>query len=281
LVAERLRGPQIGARSRLAYLKQRLRDLYEFRHLVRYLASSQLQVERVSFTFGFLWWLVDPLLMIAIWTFIIVGILQRGQTVSAVPFPIFLMAAMLPWQFFVRSVSLGVSVTLTKESQMRQIAFPRAVYPVSVTLAESVKLLLAIVIFPIAALAFGQSLSPVQLLALPLIPILVIITVGISWFFAALNVVFRDTQRLLGVLFRLWMFLSPVVYSLTFIPVRFRPIYELNPMCWILVCFREILVYHHIPGPSAFVGAIAAAVVTATVGFVVFHLHEPRFARLN
>jgi ABC-type polysaccharide/polyol phosphate export permease len=164
---------------------------------------------------------------------------------------------------------------------MRQIAFPRAVYPLSIALAESAKLLLAIAIFPIVALAFGQSLSPVQLLALPLIPIMVTITVGICWFFAALNFVFRDTQRLLGVLFRLWLFLSPVIYSLAIVPPRFRAIYELNPMVWILVCFREVLLYHHVPGLTEIGGALIAAVVTATIGFVFFHIHEPRFARLN
>ena len=86
LVAERVRGPQTGVRSRLAYLVQRVRDLYEFRYLVRYLASSALQVERVSFAFGFLWWLLDPLLMIAIWTVVIVGILGRGHG-SGEPLP--------------------------------------------------------------------------------------------------------------------------------------------------------------------------------------------------
>jgi ABC-type polysaccharide/polyol phosphate export permease len=191
------------------------------------------------------------------------------------------MAAMLPWQYMNRSVNLGVSVTFNKELQMRQISFPRAVFPLSAALAETAKLLLAIAIFPFVALAFGQSLSPVELLAVPLIPIIMIITVGISWFLSALNFVFRDTQRFLGVLFRLWLFLSPVIYALTLVPARFRPIYELNPMCWILVCFRQILVYHQVPGVSAWAGAIAAAVVTATIGFVYFHIQEPRFARLN
>ncbi len=72
MVADRLRGPQVGARSRLAYQVQRVRDLYEFRYLVRYLASATLQVERVSFGFGFLWWLLDPILMVALWTFVVV-----------------------------------------------------------------------------------------------------------------------------------------------------------------------------------------------------------------
>lgn len=280
MVAERIRGPQIGARSRLAYLMQRVRDLYEFRYLVRYLALSTLQVERVSFTFGFLWWLLDPLLMIVIWTFVISGILGRGLQVSY-PFPLFLMSAMLPWQFFVRAVRNGVSLTHAKELQMRQISFPRAVFPLSNTLAESVKLLLALALFPIAALAFGQSLSPVQLLALPLIPILVTITVGISWFLSALNFVFRDTERLLGVLFRLWMFLSPVIYAVSLVPARFRAIYELNPVVFILQCFRDVLLYHQIPSTSAIAGATTAAIVCATVGFVYFHIQEPRFARLN
>jgi len=121
----------------------------------------------------------------------------------------------------------------------------------------------------------------VQLLALPLVPILITTTVGIAWFFAALNCVFRDTSRLLGIIFRLWFFLSPVLYSLATVPQRFRAIYELNPMCFILQCFRGVLLYHQVPPAQYIGGAIAMAVVTATVGFVFFHIHEPRFARLN
>ena len=270
----------MGVRSRLAYLTQRARDLYEFRYLVRYLASSALQVERVSFAFGFVWWLLDPLLMIGIWTLVISGILGRGHAVGY-PFPLFLMAAMLPWQFMVRAVRNGVSMTHAKELQMRHISFPRAVFPLSNTLAESVKLLIALALFPLAALAFGQSLSPVQLLAIPLIPILITITVGLSWFLAALNFSFRDTDQLLGVLFRLWMFLSPIIYAISLVPHRFRAIYELNPMVFILQCFRDVLLYHQVPSATTVVGAITAAIVTATVGFVYFHIQEPRFARLN
>jgi ABC-2 type transport system permease protein len=77
------------------------------------------------------------------------------------------------------------------------------------------------------------------------------------------------------------MFLSPVIYQLDLVPHRFRAIYELNPMCWILVCFREVLLYHQIPSPASIGAIIAAAVVTASIGFVFFHIQEPRFARLN
>jgi lipopolysaccharide transport system permease protein len=288
VVAERINGPQIGARSRVGYLKQRVRDLYEFRYLVRYLASSALQVERVSFGFGFLWWLLDPILMIALWTFVVVGILARGHGLSGdYPFALFIMAAMLPWQFFVRATRNSVSKTVTQELAMRQIAFPRAVFPLSITFAEAVKLLLAFALFPVAALAFGESLSPVQLLAIPLMPILMAITVGIAWFLSALNFVFRDTERMISILFRLWFFLSPVLYSLypiggsVSVPARFRRIYELNPMTFILQCFRDVLLYHVVPPPSAIGGSIAMAIGCLTVGFVFFHVHEPRFARLN
>ncbi len=164
---------------------------------------------------------------------------------------------------------------------MRRIAFPRAVFPLSNTLAESVKLLLALAMIPLAGLAWGESLSPVQLLVLPLMPILIIIVVGLAWFFSALNFVFRDTERLLGILLRLWMFVSPIFYSLANVPSRLRRLYELNPMSFILECFRQVLLYHHIPSLTNIGGAIVAAVVTATIGFVFFHIHEPRFARLN
>lgn len=164
---------------------------------------------------------------------------------------------------------------------MRPIAFPRAVFPLSNTLAESVKLLLALALFPFAALAFGESLSPVQLLALPLLPILIAITVGIGWFLSALNFVFRDTDRMLSIVFRLWFFLSPVIYSLATVPARFRKVYELNPLTFILQDFRAVLLYHQVPPTSFVLGAIGMAVVCLSVGFVFFHIHEPRFARLN
>lgn len=279
MVTQRLSGPQIGARSRFAYLVQRGRDLYEFRYLVRYLASSALQVERVSFAFGFLWWLLDPILMVTLWTFIIT--IVRGRTGDVYPIPLFLMSAMLPFQFMMRASRNSVSLTLSKELQMRQISFPRAVFTLSNTLAESVKLLLALALFPLLALAFGQSLSPVQLLALPLMPILMAITVGVGWFLSALNFVFRDTESLLNVAFRLWLFLSPVFYTLDQLPPRLQPIFELNPMTFILECFRDVLLYHQVPPPQYVGAAIAAGIITATVGFVFFHIKEPRFARLN
>jgi len=282
MVAERLRGPQTGVHARLNYQKQRVRDLYEFRHLVRYLASSALRVERVSFAFGFLWWLLDPLLQIVIWTVVIVDILGRGHALFGnYPFSLAIMTTMLPFMFFARTVRNSVAMLHYKELQMRRIAFPRAVFPLSNTIAESAKLLLAVAVIPIVALAWGESLSPVQLLVIPLMPILMAITVGLAWFFSALNFVFPDTERLLNVLLRLWMFISPIFYTLAFMRPHLRRLVELNPLSFVLECFRQVLLYHHIPSLTNIGGALIAAVVTLTVGFVVFHIYEPRFARLN
>ena len=126
----------------------------------------------------------------------------------------------------------------------------------------------------------GESLSPVQLLAVPLMPILMTITVGIAWFFSALNFVFRDTERLLSVLFRLWMFVSPVFYSLAMVPARFRASTS-SIRCAsssnAFAMFSSTTAYR-LPRSSR--GRLHG-VVTATIGFVFFHIHEPRFARLN
>ncbi len=111
---------------------------------------------------------------------------------GAYPFALFLMAAMLPWQFFVRVARNSVTMTRSKELAMRQIAFPRAVYPLSNTLAESVKLLLALALFPLAALAsLDRVCHRCSCSSCLSCPILIAITVGIAWFLAALNFVFR------------------------------------------------------------------------------------------
>lgn len=256
-----------------------LRDLHEFRYLVRYLVASSLQTERVTMLFGFLWWLLDPLFLLVIYSIVMNIILRRG-TIDGYSYPIFLLAAILPWEFAVRAARNSIVQTYAKEREMRQVAFPRAVVPLSITLAEFVKLLFALALYPFVALLFGAHLSAVVLLAIPLSVFLLLFTLGLVLTLSAVNFFFRDVDKLTVHGFRLWFFLSPALYSVSMVPARLRVWYQLNPFAPMLEAFRGVLLLHHVPSIEQFGVIAGVSVAAAAVGLVFFQRCEPAFAKV-
>lgn len=259
---------------------QRFRELYDFRYLVRYLVVSSLQTERVTMVFGYLWWLLHPLLLLAIYSVVMDIVLGRGSA-DGYPYPIFILAAIVPWEFSVRACRNSIIETYTKERQMRQIAFPRSVVPLSTSLAEFVKLLVALALLPFVLLAFGGHLSWIFLLVFPLALLLLLLTLGLAFFLSAINFFFRDIDKLAVHGFRLWFFVSPGLYSVNMVPERFRTWYELNPFAPMLESFRAVLLLHEIPNLTR-LGAVAGVSITATlIGLWFFQRCESQFAKLG
>jgi ABC-type polysaccharide/polyol phosphate export permease len=255
----------------------RTRDIYRFRHLVRYLVSTSLRTENVGTVFGFLWWLLDPLLLMAVYTVLIDVVLRRGGP----NYPLFVLAAILSWEFFVRSTRNSMGFTLQKERAMRQVAFPKSVVPLSATLAEGVHFLMALVLFLVFALPFGIYPSPLALLAIPIAAIQFLFTLGVAFFLAALNMFFRDANHLSDYVFRLWFYLSPGLYAATLIPDRYRTLYDLNPFATLFNSFRDVLLDHRLPDFAALGGVAGVSVVVLLLGYLYFISVEPSFAKVD
>jgi lipopolysaccharide transport system permease protein len=256
---------------------RRTKDVYRFRHLVRYLVSASLRTENVGTVFGFLWWLLDPLLLMAVYTVLIDVVLRRGGA----NYPLFVLAAILSWEFFVRATRNSMGFTLQKERAMRQVAFPKSVIPLSATLAEGVHLLIALGLFLVFALPFGIYPSPLALLAIPIAAVELLFALGFAFFLAGLNMFFRDANHLSDYLFRFWFYLSPGLYSETLIPDRYRTLFDLNPFATFFNSLRDVLLDHRLPDFAALGAVTGVSLVVLVAGYLYFISVEPSFAKVD
>ena len=268
--------PSIPRESVLAQRIRYLRELYGWRPLIRYLTGSSLRVESVNLSFGFLWWCLDPLLQMLVYTLVISVVLGRGTP----NYPLFVMCAMLPWQFFVRATRNSIADTREKTRNMRQVAFPRAVIPLAATFAELIRVIAALGLFLVFAIPFGVTPSPTALLAVPLLALLVTTALGFAFFLSAFNLFVRDTEQAMAHVFRLWMFLAPVLYSTDRVPARFRLLFELNPLAGTLEGFRSVLFFHQVPAALPLIADAAGSLALLAVGFAFFVATERAFAKL-
>ena len=268
--------PPIPRRSLLRDARDDLRGLVRYRHLLRYLVRSSLRTENANTVFGFLWWILDPLLQMAVYVLFIGVILGRGGE----DFPIFVLTAIIAWELFSKATVDSVTTTVRKESSMRQVAFPKSVLPISRILAAGVHFLAGYAVLLVVAVPFGIYPSAYALLGLPIALVLLVFTLGVSFFLSAVNVFFRDTTKLIRYVFRMWFYLSPGLYAVSQVPAGFRSIYELNPFATFFTAFRDVVMYHRLPDIGALAILLGVSVVILGLGYLFFVRLEPWFAKL-
>lgn len=253
-----------------------LRDLARYRHLLRSLVSSSLRTENSNTVLGFLWWILDPLLLASVYVVLVGVILGRGGE----DFPIFVLTAIIAWEFFVKSTRNAASTTVRRERTMRQVAFPKSVIPLSSALAGAVHFTAGFGVLLVVAIPFGITPSVIALLAIPVAVVQLAFTLGVAYFLSALNVFFRDTEKLTGYLFRVWFYLSPALYPVTLVPERFRDVYELNPFATFFTAYRSVVMEHEVPDLAALGVVAGASAVVLVLGYAFFVRLQPWFVKL-
>jgi lipopolysaccharide transport system permease protein len=265
--------------SRWDRVTHELRELWAFRHLVRHLVSTTLRAELSSSTLGFLWWFLDPLLLMGVY-YVFIGLILRRDV--APHYPLFVLAAIISWEFFAKSITRTMGSTIAKEGSMRQVAFPRSAIPVAAVLTEAIHFAFAIGLFVAVLPLFGLKPGPIALLAIPIALLELVFALGMSFLFATANVFFRDVKHLTDHVFWLWFHLSPAIYPAVLFPARFRRIFELNPFANLFDVFRSVLMYNQIR-TSAFLplGLLGVAfLLVLAVGFVCFVEGSRSFAKV-
>lgn len=254
-----------------------LRTLKRYRGLLRYLVHASLRTENIGTVFGFLWWLLDPLLLMLVYVVLVSTIFHR----STQNFPIFLMCAMLPWEAFTEAISSGMLTTIGKHKAMSQIAFPRAILPLAATGTAAVHLVVVLPFLLAGAAAYGYIPSLYFLYVIPIGLIELMLALGFAYFFAGLNVVFRDVQHFINPILRMWFFMSPGLYPITQIPEHWRHYFLLNPIAEIFFGYRDAILYHQFLPMHQFVYALVFSVVVLAAGYLSFVRLEPSFAKID
>ena len=187
---------------------------------------------------GVFWSLMVPLAQMLVFTFLF----HRVLPLDIPNYPVFVFSGLLVWNWF--SVSLGQSAGAITEHRelIRRPGFPVSILPVVTVSTNLVHFLLAVPILLIFNALAGGSLTA-ALLALPLV-ILVqfLLTLGLAYLLATLNVTFRDTQHLISVVLMLMFYVTPVFYSPTAVPEEYRSIYGLNPLVHLIEAYRALVI---------------------------------------
>ncbi len=258
-----------------------VREVADYTDLLRNLVVRDLKVRYRGSIFGFAWSLLNPLLMMAVFT-LVFQVLAQYDEIHLYPF--FLMAALVPWLFTAQALTSAMRSITSNAQLIKKVYFPRELLPMSAVLASFVNFVLAFVIFWLIGLLFGVGNSSAMLM-IPLIMLLQLaLVMGLSLILAMANVFFRDTEHLVEVGLLAWFFLTPIFYPISFVPnVTFlgldvhRWVFMLNPMATLTTDYRFAIMFGSFPIRHTIVTIVVAAVALG-FGWWVFRRFAHRFA---
>ena len=261
-----------------------LRDLWVYRELVLFLTWRDILVRYKQTVLGAAWAVIQPVIQMVVFTFIFSN--AAGLSSEGVPYPIFNFTALLPWGLFSKAMNDAGRSLVSNRNMITKIYFPRLTIPVASVLAGLVDFAIAFVVYVFIILFYIFSPSSTYtfkftpaLFALPAFVVLALIaTLGVSLWFSAMNVIYRDVGHILPFLTQIWFFVTPIVYSASVVSQKWQIVYALNPLTGVVEGFRWCLLgVHSLPWPLLAVSALVAVILLVS-GLVYFRNMERTFA---
>lgn len=252
-----------------------LREVWAYRDLLLTLTMKDVKVRYKQTVIGAVWAILQPVIMMMIFT-IIFGRLAQIPS-DGHPYPIFVFAALLPWMFFANAVSTSGNSLVNASELVSKIYFPRLIIPMSsigVCLVDfSVSMLVLLVLMVIYDVSWT-----VQLLMMPVVMSgVVICVVGMGALLSALTVSYRDVRFVIPFVVQIWMFLTPVVYGVRFIPDEYQWLILINPMTGYIEAFRSAVLGSPINWFALGV-SLLLSLLLLICGAIYFRKVERRFA---
>ncbi|MSQ27127.1 MAG: ABC transporter permease [Dehalococcoidia bacterium] len=247
---------------------EHLRELYAYRELVKNLVVRDLKLRYRNSALGFLWCLLNPLLMMVVFTIVFTVLLTNN---SIQHFPVFILTGILAWNLHTTALLGAINSVVGNAALVQKVYFPREVLPIATVLSNAVNFLLSLVVLFGMIMLYRVPLSATVLLLPLVILVQVVFTVGLALFLAAVNVYFRDTASVLETLMLAWFFLTPIFYRIEDVfPLYSRLMYVLNPPASFIAAYRDILYYGGMTNLDFFSRTAATSLLVLVAGYVFF-----------
>lgn len=255
--------------------------LWQRRHLLRVLTASNLKRQGKNTTLGYLWWLLDPMLMTAVYFLLVAVVFKHGKENQ--PFVLFVLCGLLAWKAFADSVSQSVRSIVGQAGIVRSISFPKGILPLSFVFSNAIFFAVALLIAVGLGLLYGPTYGTwpnIYYLFLPVVICLqVLFTVGVAVIMAAMGVLFKDTGNIVGHLLRVWYFMSPGLYSPAHVPKEYLSLFEMNPFCGLMTAYRDILMHGRMPNLGDLTYVLVAGLISCSIGLLLFNRLETRLVQ--
>lgn len=258
------------------WVSLQLRELWEFRELLFFLAWRDVKVRYKQTVLGAAWALIQPFFTMLIFS-IFFGRLA-GVPSDGIEYPLFAFAALVPWTYFAYVLTQSADSLVSNANLIKKVFFPRLIIPFSGVCAGLVDFLLAFFLL-LGMMAYYHRAPGLAIVFLPLFVLLAITTaLGVGLWLSALNVQFRDVRYTLTFITQAWMLATPIGYPSSLLSEPYRSLYGLNPMAGVVEGFRwSLLGTANPPGAIVAISALASACILVS-GAYYFRRMEKSFA---
>jgi lipopolysaccharide transport system permease protein len=258
------------------WARLRLGELWEFRELVFFFIWRDVKVRYKQTVLGAAWAIIQPLFTMAIFS-IFFGRLANVPS-DGLPYPLFALAGLVPWLFFMNGLSHGANSLVENEKLIKKVFFPRMIVPVSSVLAGLVDFAVASSLL-VLAMAYYGVLPGAQIALLPFFVLLgAVAAMGVALWLSALNVQFRDVRYVVPFLGQVWMFATPIAYPTSLLNPSWQLVYAMNPMVGVVDGIRWSLLGTGGPEWGVYAVSTAVAVTMLVTGAFFFRRVERSFA---
>lgn len=274
-----------------------LREVLASRDLLLNLTLREVRGQYKRTVFGRLWSLANPLSAMLVYTFVFYFVLRSrptpGDPSGLDIFAVWLLCALLPWTFFSTVVNTGMASLVANSGLIQKVYFSRIVLPLAYVGSAGVNWLFEMGVLVAILFIVGSFVLPWLPLVIVAMVLLAVFGAGVALALSVANVYFRDTQYFVGILLQIWFYLTPIIYPVQLIgvqsqklggllgtPIMLLDVYRWNPMERFVSVFRQLLYDNRWPDLGDCFFCVVAAVVSFSLGVLIFRRNERRLAEV-
>ena len=265
----------------LELIGEGFREIWSHRQLTRYLVRADLKKAGSDTLLGNVWWILDPLLQMAVYVILVSVIFRSGKP----DYPLFVFAAVLPWKWFASAVNEGIMSVTSRERIIKQVKFPKIVLPVAAAVGGIVNFLFGLIpLFSLMILFYSDRISPYLLLIPVVAAVQFVFSLATAIFVSAVNVFFRDIANVARHGLRLWFYLSPALYTFDQVQGKGGAIvdvlFSINPWTPLFESYRAVIYGKAMPNWSGLAVVLVVSLVLLGLATLFFKRVEPAFAKV-
>ncbi|RNA67592.1 ABC transporter permease [Alteribacter keqinensis] len=249
-------------------MRNYLTELIKRKDLLVYLVKSGLKAENRNSYLGYFWWLLDPLLNVLVYFFLIAIVLGRGGDDKA-QYAVYLVIGLVVWRWMNTTVTTSAKSIMKYSSIINQVYLPKSIFPLSMTFTQGFNFVFGLVVVAVFLAVFGV-VPGWQIIYLPFIILVqLLFLLALSLFVAYICVFIRDIDNILSHILRVFFYASPIIWMGRELPEQYALFVQLNPVATIIESYRAIIMYQSNPH---FIGLLIIAVIsTLVICTLVYH----------
>lgn len=250
-----------------------LLKLRRYKYLLQQLIRRDFYLKYRGSFLGVLWSILNPLLNMLVLSVVFSRVFRQVDN-----YMLYVLSGITVFSYFSESTQQGLTAVVANFGLAGKVNVPKLIFPVSKVLSCAINFLITCLVFIVMSWCFGLQVT-VYYLFIPLLMVMVILfAMGISFLLSMLQVFFRDTQHLYGVISTIWMYSTPILYPFeTTIPEVLQPLFLCNPMYHYVGFFRDVAFYGQMPTLNTFIICLSVSVGTFLVGLFLFYRKQDSF----